>query len=343
MSFIANNPVKTISSLKELSASSIPEWVAQLRDCVTEVEELLALLRIDVSTLKLDLDPQFGLRVPRPFIKMMALGDPYDPLLRQVLPLSEEKRKKPGFSVDPLMEYQATLAPGIIQKYHGRLLLITTGACAIHCRYCFRRNFPYADNRVSFDQNSLEAIRSDQSINEVIASGGDPLILTDEHLFRLLEILEAIPHVKRLRIHTRFPVVIPARLTQLLIDRLHSSRLRICIVLHVNHPNEIGNDLKEGVGSMVKKGLTVLNQSVLLKGVNDDVDVLKELSDRLFEAKILPYYLHLLDPVLGTHHMMVEAERALKIYEDLRFSMPGYLVPKLARENPGERAKEWLS
>tara|TARA_A100001037_G_scaffold281579_1_gene285385 strand:- start:788 stop:1609 length:822 start_codon:yes stop_codon:yes gene_type:complete len=273
----------------------------------------------------------------------MVAGDPLDPLLRQVLPLLEERRAQSGFTVDPLMEDQFTIATGIIKKYEGRLLLIAAGACAIHCRYCFRRNFPYDANRLSIDQQSLEAIREDESISEVIVSGGDPMMLTDKHFARLLNYLEAIEHVKRFRIHTRFPVVIPSRLTSEFIDRLAGSRLHTTMVLHVNHPNEVGQDLTKGVKNMIGKGLIVLNQSVLLKGVNDDVKVLKRLSERLFEVGILPYYLHMMDPVMGTQHMVVENEKALRIYSRLRTSMPGYLVPRLVRENPGEAAKQWLS
>lgn len=322
--------------------AAVAGWSQELRDVVRDVGELLSLLGLDPGELAVDVDSDFALRVPRTFVRRMRYGDPMDPLLRQVLPLAEERAVVAGFAPDPLREQDAVVAPGLIQKYAGRVLLIAASECAVHCRYCFRRNFPYSEHRLSVSDASLRAIADDPSISEVIASGGDPLMLTDSHVSRLLDALEAIDHVQRLRIHTRLPVVIPSRITALLVQRLARSRLGVVVVLHVNHASEIDEDVAAGAAELVAAGITVFNQAVLLAGVNDDEQALVDLSERLFEARILPYYLHLLDPVAGSQHMLVADTRARELYAALRERLPGYLVPRLARETPGQPAKDWL-
>ena len=318
------------------------DWSAELRGVVRNVGELLAMLEVAPADLDVDVDSKFALRVPRSFVRRMKLGDPADPLLRQVLPLAAESVRVAGFSRDPLQEHGTSVAPAVIQKYAGRVLLIAAAECAVHCRYCFRRNFPYSEHRLSVGEDSLNAVRNDPSISEVIASGGDPLMLTDGHFFRLLGALEAIEHVQRLRIHTRLPVVIPSRITLALADRLGASRLGVVLVLHVNHANEIDAELVARVAELCDAGVTVLNQSVLLSGVNDDITSLVTLSEQLFAARILPYYLHLLDLVEGAHHFLVQDARARELYAGMRVRLPGYLVPRLARETPGQPAKDWL-
>jgi len=317
-------------------------WSRELKDVVRDTAELLRVLALDPEDILVDAKASFPLRVPRAFVARMRQGDPADPLLRQVLPLAMERAVVAGFSADPLGERTAMVTPALMQKYAGRMLLIAAADCAVHCRYCFRRNFPYSEHRLRVDDESLRAIADDESISEVIASGGDPLMLTDAHFSRLLDALEAIPHLRRLRIHTRLPVVIPSRVTSQLVRRLRDSRLGVVVVLHVNHANEIDADVAAGAANLGAAGISVLNQSVLLRGVNDDAEALIELSQRLFEAGVLPYYLHLLDPVAGAHHMLVDDARARALYAELRARLPGYLVPRLARETPGQPAKDWL-
>jgi EF-P beta-lysylation protein EpmB len=316
------------------------DWTHELQEVVRDVDELLGLLGIARSELDVDVDPKFPLRVPRQFVRRMRFGDAADPLLRQVLPLNAERHVVDGFSEDPLDERNAMAGQGLIQKYAGRVLLIAAGDCAVHCRYCFRRNFPYSDHRFSVE--ALDTIRNDASITEVIASGGDPLMLNDRHFFRLLDAIETIGHVQRLRIHTRLPVVIPSRITAELTQRLQRTRLGVVMVLHINHANEIDEPLTQGVLALKAAGVTVLNQAVLLAGVNDDLASQVELSERLFAAQVIPYYLHLLDPVAGGHHFLVADERARDLYAGMRAHLPGYLVPRLARETPGQPAKDWL-
>ena len=331
------------------------DWQDELRGAVTDVDELLHLTGIrsqpaagaetgDGSALQADrwLSSEavvgFPLRVPRPYIARMRYGDRADPLLRQVLPTSLEGRQVAGYGFDPLAEAAATAVPGLLRKYHGRALLIVAGTCAVNCRYCFRRHFPYAEHRQGAYAAALQAIRDDRSIREVILSGGDPLLLTDTHLGRLVEQIDAIAHVVRLRIHTRLPVVIPQRVTAALIELLATARPRVAIVLHFNHGNEIDADCVRALTALQR--FTLLNQSVLLRGVNDEAPTLIELSERLFDAAVLPYYLHLPDAVAGTAHFDVCERRALAIHRRMTARLPGYLVPKLVREVPGGAAKE---
>ena len=299
------------------------------------------LRQLDVAPSAVDAAPSpFPLRVPKPYVARMCRGDPEDPLLRQVLPVSAEHAPVAGYMADPLREASAAVAPGLLQKYAGRVLLIATGACAVHCRYCFRRHFPYASHRQDANFEAVERIRADPSIREVILSGGDPLLLTDGHLARLVARIGTLPQVTRLRLHTRLPVVIPQRVTAALVDALAAVPQRVIVVLHFNHPNEMDADCRRALAAL--RGFSLLNQSVLLAGVNDDAAVLAALSERLFEAGALPYYLHLPDAVAGTAHFRVDEERAGAIHRQLTAQLPGYLVPKLVREVPGAAAKESL-
>ena len=317
-------------------------WSEELKNGVCRVTDLLALLQLDAQAVDADLDPEFPLRVPRAFVRRMRRGDPRDPLLLQVLPRREERRAVAGFVSDPLQEGAAVLAGGVLQKYAGRVLLLAAGSCAVNCRYCFRRNFPYAEHRLPIVQESLQAVQDDPSVTEVIVSGGDPWMLTDDHFARLVDAVERIAHVRRLRVHTRLPVVIPSRVTPRLVARLAESRLATMVVLHVNHGNEIDAALAAAVERLRAGGVSTMNQSVLLAGVNDSVDTLAELSQSLFDMGVLPYYLHMLDPVAGAHHMLVEDAQALALHEGLRERLPGYLLPRLVREVPGAASKQWL-
>ena len=325
------------------AADHAGSWQRILAEAVTDVHELLGLLGLagQADALLTGL-PDFPLRVPRPFLARMRKGDPHDPLLLQVLPRRAELHPAPGFTPDPLQEGTFMASPGLLQKYHGRALLTLTGACAVHCRYCFRRHFPYADAnpvRTHLD-TTLQRLRQDPSITEVILSGGDPLSLSDERLAELCEHIGAIAHVQRLRIHTRLPVVIPERIDDSLAGWLTAMPLDTVVVLHVNHPNELDGELPSRLQWLRRAtGATLLNQSVLLRDVNDDAGVLADLSERLFAAGVLPYYLHQLDRVQGAAHFEVPDRDARHLHEALRARLPGYLVPRLVRDRPRARAK----
>ena len=315
-------------------------WQRELRRTVRSSRELLRLVGLGEEQGPVACD-DFPVRVPRPYLARMACGDPDDPLLRQVLPRIEETESTPGFRRDALEEVDAVVDAGLMQKYAGRALLVATGTCAVNCRYCFRRHFPYAEHRQDSGFPALAAVRDDATIEEVILSGGDPLMLTDRHLANLVEAIEAIEHVRRLRIHTRTPVAIPQRVTAALVETLANARVRVVVVLHFNHPQEIDADCRRAMAALSQ--FTLLNQSVLLAGVNDDADTLATLSERLFAAGVLPYYLHMPDPVVGTAHFQVTDAQAKRIHRDLAARLPGYLVPRLVRETPGAAAKEWLA
>ncbi|BES70657.1 EF-P beta-lysylation protein EpmB [Marinobacter nanhaiticus D15-8W] len=287
----------------------------------------------------------FSVRVPYPYLARITYGDPDDPLLRQVLPLGAETLERPGFVDDPLKEADHTPQQGLIRKYHSRALLMVTGTCAINCRYCFRRHFPYADHRQSPDARAaaLETLRDSPEINEVIFSGGDPLAVNDRLLAAWAEDLAAIPHLKRLRIHTRLPVVIPQRIDDAFIKWFGNNRLQKVMVVHINHPREIDDAVHRAMARLRDAGVTLLNQSVILKGVNDSVDTLRELSESLFDAGILPYYLHAFDPVQGAAHFDVSDEQARALMRGLLAMLPGFLVPRLVREIPGESSKTPLT
>lgn len=318
-------------------------WQNLLASSITDPGDLLRRLNLDPSLLgpAYAASREFALRVPEPYIARMVPGDPHDPLLRQVLPVGEELQDQPGYGLDPLGEQHANALPGVIHKYHGRLLLIVSGGCAVNCRYCFRRHFPYEDNNPGTTQwhAALDYIRRDTSVREVIFSGGDPLAANDRRLAWLTQEIAAIPHVRRLRVHTRLPVVIPQRVTPALIEALCGTRLPVTMVLHCNHANEIDQDLAQAIFQMRAAGMTLLNQSVLLRGVNHRLEQLVDLSEALGDLGVLPYYLHVLDRVKGAQHFHVDDAEASQLVGRLLTRLPGFLVPRLVREVAGEAAK----
>lgn len=318
-------------------------WQIELANTIKDPIELLAKLGLsgELDAISPDLIVGFPLRVPQSYFEKMRYGDKNDPLLRQVFPLIDESIEQQGFVHDPVGDHNAITSPGILQKYNGRALLLTTGACAIHCRYCFRRHFPYSDSNplASQWQTTLDALKADRSINEVIFSGGDPLTLSDAKLAALVEQLDAIPHLKRLRIHTRLPIVIPSRVDHALLTWISKTRLHVVMVIHSNHANEIGDDVAIALAKLQTAGCQLLNQAVLLKGVNDSVDSLVELSERLSDVKVMPYYLHLLDRVAGASHFDVPEPKGIELIAQMRALVPGYLVPRLVREQQGEVSK----
>ena len=321
----------------------IAPWQRLLAEAIDDPAELLRALDLPDRLLPAARRAAalFPLRVPAPYLQRIRPGDAADPLLRQVLPLDLECETRPGYSADPLAESAAQPVPGLLKKYHGRALLIATGACAVHCRYCFRRHFPYADAHAGGSRldPALAAIAADASIGEVILSGGDPLSLSDPRLAELTTRIAAIPHVHTLRIHSRLPVVLPQRVTGDLLAGLRRLPLRKVLVLHSNHPRELDADVDAALAALTGAGVTLLNQAVLLRGVNDDSGTLASLSERLHRAGVLPYYLHLLDRVHGTAHFEVSQTTAEALIEALRARLPGYLVPRLVREIPGEPGK----
>lgn len=317
----------------------ISSWQEELRESSQDLLLLLEKLGLQDDSLQRlsNMQQPFPFKAPRSFLERIEKNNPSDPLLRQILPVSEEELQHAGYSKDPVGDLDTQAVPGLLHKYHGRVLLVSTGACAIHCRYCFRRHFPYADSNPS-DQNwraALEYIRSDQSISEVILSGGDPLMLADSKLAFLFAELAAISHVKRLRIHSRMPVVLPSRITGSFLALFHKFRLKPIMVLHTNHVNEIDEKVEQSLARLKSTGMPILNQSVLLKGVNDSSQALAALNEKLFDCGVLPYYLHMLDMVQGAAHFAVAEERAKEIMHELRLSLPGYLVPRLVREQAG--------
>ena len=323
------------------------DWKLELSQSVTTIDELLDSLDLDKKALSTSQQAaiDFPLRVPRPFIARMQPNNPNDPLLLQVLPVKAELTIIEGYSQDPLDEATHNPIAGIVHKYANRLLLVISPACAINCRYCFRRHFPYEENRQSKEQwqSALDYIRSDKEINEVIYSGGDPLAANDHFLAWLTEQIANIAHIKRLRIHTRLPVVIPSRIDQTFLSWATATRLKPIVVLHINHSNEIDNDVAASIKRLQDCGIKVLNQSVLLRGINDSADCLAELSEKLFDCDVMPYYLHLLDPVAGASHFDIDENHAKTIYAELQAILPGFLVPKLVREVPHQKSKTTIA
>ena len=284
---------------------------------------------------------QFPVFAPLPFVSRIRANDVNDPLLKQILPVAAEDDTLSGFQNDPLQEAEATLTPGLLQKYQNRVLLVTTGACAIHCRYCFRREFPYSESPTSAQQwePAIKRIQADTGIDEVILSGGDPLTIVDGTLIALIDRLESIPHVKRLRFHTRLPVMIPQRVTSALTERLQRFAGQVLMVIHSNHANEIDSHVGDAIAKLKTAGVTMLNQSVLLRGVNDDIETLVALSNRLLEVGVLPYYLHQLDRVTGVGHFEVAREHGIELIAQMRKRLSGYAVPRYVKEEPGEPNK----
>lgn len=315
------------------------DWKNALANAVRDPAELLALLELPQALLPAarEAAADFPLRVPRGYLLRMKKGDLADPLLRQVLPLAEELELVEGFGNDPVGDLQASAAPGVLHKYHGRVLFTTTGACAIHCRYCFRRHFPYGEENPAHNhwQAAIDYLQAHPEVDELILSGGDPLMLDTPHLERLCARLRQLPQLKRLRLHTRLPVVLPERVDGPLLGWLQSLPWQTVMVIHANHANELDAEVASALWQLQCAGLTLLNQSVLLRGVNDDEESLACLSEALFNQGVIPYYLHLLDRVGGAAHFEVAEKRARELLQALRRRLPGYLVPRLVREIEG--------
>lgn len=322
-------------------------WQDALIHAVTDPEELLHLLELDPEWLPgaKQAAALFPLKITRSFIARMEKGNPFDPLLRQVLPLGIELAEHPDFQNDPLEEARFNPLPGLLHKYHGRVLLTPIGTCGINCRYCFRRAFPYQKNNPGSAGlvKIIDYIRNDPTISEVILSGGDPLVASDAVLQHLIQSIESIPHVTRLRIHSRIPIVLPERMTSEFVALLKATHLKIVLIVHANHPQEINHDVKLALQPLRDIGVTLLNQSVLLKGINDDADTLIRLSHQLFAAGILPYNLYLLDKVQGAAHFDLSLEAATALHHKVASQLSGYLVPKLVREQPGAPAKQVIA
>jgi EF-P beta-lysylation protein EpmB len=336
---ITANPVPT-----QPAADAAPaRWQRLWRDAVRDPRELLALVGLPALAGRVSeaAAAQFPLRVPRGFVARMRPGDPADPLLRQVLPLDDEDRIVPGFVLDAVGDRDARGGTGIVHKYEGRALLVATGSCAIHCRYCFRRHFPYGEETAAAGQwrEALAYLAADPGLSEVLLSGGDPLSLATPKLAEFTGALAGLPHVRRLRLHTRLPVVLPERVDDALLAWLSALPQQRVVVIHANHANEIDDGVARALGELRRAGATLLNQAVLLRGVNDEVAAQAALSERLFEAGVLPYYLHQLDRVAGTAHFEVPDAEALALHAALAARLPGYLVPRLVREVAGAPAK----
>jgi EF-P beta-lysylation protein EpmB len=341
------NPLAATPNAISAAPPTAGDWQSAMRTALRDPAELCEFLGLS----PLLVEPArraaeaFGLFVPRPFAERIERGNPADPLLRQVLPLGEELTQVDGFSHDPVGDLAASPSPGFVHKYRSRVLLITTGACPVHCRYCFRRHYPYgeAPHAPAQWEAALAAIAADESIDEVILSGGDPLTLVDARLAWLAERLAEIPHVVRLRVHTRMPIMIPARVTDGLVHWLTGTRLSPVAVIHANHANELDADVAASLEKLSCAGVVLLNQAVLLRGVNDRVDALADLSRRLIACRVTPYYLHQLDRVSGAAHFEVAEATGVRLIEELRRMLPGYLVPRYVREVAGDASKEVIA
>ena len=335
-----------VTSFAHDTSAPIARWQRELASAIRTPEALCAALDLDpaIAAAARAAGDTFPLLVPSGFVARMRKGDPHDPLLLQVLPRPQEQAHTAGFSADPLDEASALAAPGLVHKYEGRALLLLASGCAINCRYCFRREFPYAESGVTTagTNAALAAIAADASLHEVILSGGDPLLADDDRLRTVIDRLAAIPHVRRLRIHSRLPIVLPERVTEDLVDLLAATRLTTTVVVHTNHAQELDVSVAEALDQLRSSGAFLFNQAVLLAGVNDSLAALQTLSERLLDLGVVPYYLHLLDRVRGTAHFEVDEETARRLHDQLRARLPGYAVPRLAREVPGAPAKRWL-
>lgn len=334
------------NSAHKTNSKAVPLWQKILAESYKDPLALLAALGLKPDDLDHPADSRssFAFRVPAPFVERMEPGNPQDPLLLQVLSSVTENLPAPGFSLDPVGELAQEPWGGLLQKYQGRVLITATGACAVHCRYCFRRHFPYNDLALKHHQwaGTLNRIAADGEIEEVILSGGDPFTLSDQQLAGLIEGLAKIDHLQTLRIHTRTPVAIPQRVTRGLVQALRAWPKKLVIVVHINHPAEIDQALDKALKRLTQVADHLFNQAVLLASVNDDLTSLTGLSKKLFHCQVLPYYLHMLDPVQGSAHFLVSDSRARELIRGLRDCLPGYLVPKLVREVAGGSSKEPL-
>jgi EF-P beta-lysylation protein EpmB len=322
------------------------DWQIAMKRAIRSTSQLRTVLGLTTSDeVAREGERSFPTFVPWEFLSRIEPGDPRDPLLRQVLPSPEEDVEQVGFSEDPVGDLSSLVAGGMLHKYHGRALVIATGACGVHCRYCFRREFPYSSaGSPSQDWHpAIEYLRERAEVEEVLLSGGDPLTLVDQKLSELLDAVESIDHVRRLRIHTRMPIVIPQRVTPALIERLRTSRLAVWFVVHANHPNELDASVLDRLGLLIDAGIPVLNQAVLLRGVNDDADTLIQLCRRLVDHRIGPYYLHQLDRVRGASHFEVPIAEGQQLMKKLRESLPGYAVPTYVVEEAGKGSKTPLT
>lgn len=329
------------------SQHSHPATGSDAGGVITDPAELLTVLGLPDELLPAArrAAQRFGLRAPRHYVARMRPGDAADPLLRQVLPLGAELEAVPGFDGDPVGDLASSRSPGLLQKYAGRALLVTTGACDVHCRFCFRREFPYDEQSAAGARldAALEQVAADPAISEIILSGGDPLVLSPRRLGGIVAAITAMPHVVRLRVHTRQPIVAPERIRDELLDAFSGARAHLVMVVHANHPRELDDDVGRVLERCAVRGFTLLNQAVLLRGVNDDATTLTALSERLFACGVLPYYLHQLDRVSGAAHFAVPDAEALRLREALLERLPGYLVPRLVREVAGAKSKTPVS
>lgn len=343
---LGNTSSEKSDSLNIKSMTTDTDWSKVLTKAFRDPIKLLEYLELDFQSYidELQLDSQFKMLVPLSYAAKMKKGDWDDPLLRQVLPVKEEIIKTPGFISDPVGDLESEISPGLLHKYEGRVLLVTTGACPVHCRYCFRREFPYLDSIPDKKhwQQTLEKIQQDNSIQEIILSGGDPLMLSDDRLQKMCSNIASIPHVTTIRFHTRVPIFLPERITPEFLSWLGKLDVNKVMVVHSNHANELDDKVGEALISLRECGVTLLNQAVLLKGINDSVEVLVPLLQRLFHYQVLPYYLHQLDRVQGSAHFEVDKKTALDLIESLRNRLPGYLIPRLVEEISGERSKQTI-
>jgi EF-P beta-lysylation protein EpmB len=342
--------LKSPSAAAEQPAPSLEpgylSWQQAVKDAVRDPVELCRLVGLppryaaDAQRAASD----FPVFAPRGYIARMRPGDPHDPLLRQVLPLEDELATPAGFGTDPVGDHAATRNPGLLHKYHSRILMVTTGACAVHCRYCFRRHFPYGEGPKSIEawNPALKTIAADASLREVILSGGDPLMLVDGQLHQLADLLASIPHLTRLRVHTRLPLMIPERVNDSLLAWLRGTRLTPIMVIHANHSQELTGPVVDALARLSDAGVPLLNQAVLLKGINDDADTLVALCERLVDLRVMPYYLHQLDRVAGAAHFEVDERRGHELVVQIRARLPGYAVPRYVRETAGDDSKQVL-
>jgi EF-P beta-lysylation protein EpmB len=330
------------NQVENVVSAKVAVWQRELAGAVRDPLVLMQALGLVGEGVSVDAAHQFRLLVPHSYMARMKHGDWHDPLLRQVLPLDAELQVVEGFNHDPVGDNQALVADGVLHKYHGRVLLVTTGSCAVHCRYCFRRHFPYSEsNPVKGEwEGALAYIRASPDVREVILSGGDPLTLSDERLTLFFKQLADIPHVTRVRFHSRLPIVLPSRIDAGFLRVIAAIPQQVVMVIHANHAQELAAaDVQQALTALRAADVTLLNQAVLLRGVNDSVQAQVELNESLFAQRVLPYYLHVLDRVAGAAHFEVPESEAVRIVADVRKRLPGFLVPKLVREVAGEKAK----
>lgn len=287
------------------------------------------------------LHPTFPISLPRRLAEKIEPGNIQDPIFRQFVPLCDETTTVDGFLCDPLHECEVRPCSNLLHKYYGRALLMTTSACGMHCRFCFRRHFPFSSSRKDFSEE-LSYLLSHTEIEEVILSGGDPLALSTKTLSDLLARIENVPHIRRLRLHTRFPIGIPERIDEELLACLTSVKKPVVIALSVNHPKELDTDVREAFHRLKSIGIMLLSQTVLLRGINDSTQILCQLMAHLADFGVLPYYLHQLDRVAGAHHFEVPVSKGLELVATLRATLPGYMVPRYVQERPNHAGKQLL-